>query len=89
MMSHRYVKKRKSQSTYIVHKDGKSKKVTKSFKPDPSGISTDFDQKGEITANDEQIVDVVQVPVLEENARSLTPLEEAPTCDQKSKSTHN
>ncbi|CAC5421656.1 unnamed protein product [Mytilus coruscus] len=82
-MSQRYIKKRKSQLTYIVHKDGKSRKVTKSFKRESPGISTDTDQRGETTANDDVIIDGVQIQVPEENARSLAALEEAPSCDQK------
>ncbi|XP_052086482.1 uncharacterized protein LOC127723773 [Mytilus californianus] len=82
-MSHRYIKKRKSQVTYIVHKDGKSRKVTKSFKRESPGISTDTDQRGETTANDDVIFDGVQIQVPEENVRSLAALEEAPSCDQK------
>lgn len=36
-----YIKKRKLQLTYIVHQDGKEKKVTKSYRPESAGVSTD------------------------------------------------
>ncbi|VDI53113.1 Hypothetical predicted protein [Mytilus galloprovincialis] len=65
-----YIKKRKSQLTYIVHKDGKSQKVTKLFKRESPGISTDTDKRGETTANNDLIIDGVQLQVQEDNARS-------------------
>ncbi|CAG2236403.1 unnamed protein product [Mytilus edulis] len=87
-MSHRYIKKRKSQFTYIVHKDGKSQKVTKSFKRESAGVSTDTDQKSETTctANNDLSIDGVQIRAQEDNASSCSAkLEEehVPSCDQK------
>ena len=75
-MSHRYVKKRKSQFSYVIHNNGKSKKVTKSFKPNLPSTSNDLDQKEDTTenANAALIVDYAQTAVVEVN---LTPSEEA------------
>lgn len=93
-MSHRYVKKRKLTFTYILQKDGKKKKITKSYKPDSSETLKQLDnQEGVVSSivdsNDIESHSENAIHVIAENTNESSGFnDEPPINTQKSKLKH-
>lgn len=74
-----YIRKRKSQLTYIVHTNGRSKKVTKSFVPN-SGTSNEVEETADVINN---TISPINTTSTDENACTSTPSEDVSPNDQK------